>query len=105
MKKIILLAAFCFASFAAFAIPAKPGWIKYTQPDGSVIEVRMVGDEFGHAILDRSGQVLRRDSKGYLRPSTEDVSALMHKAAAKRAEMNSRRVRSVRASQRIAGSP
>ena len=105
MKKIILLAAFCFASFAAFAIPAKPGWIKYTQPDGSVIEVRMVGDEFGHAIMDRSGQVLRRDSKGYLRPSTEDVSALMHKAAAKRAEMNSRRVRSVRASQKISGSP
>ena len=104
MKKIILFAAFCFASFAAFAIPAKPGWVKFTQPDGSVIEVRMVGDEFGHAIMDRSGQVLRRDSKGYLRPTMEDVSVLMHKAAARRAEVNSRRMR-VNRSAKISGSP
>ena len=78
--------------------------MNYTQPDGSVIEIRIVGDEFGHAILDRSGNVLRRDSNGYLRPSQEDVSALMHKAAARRAEVNSRRMRSNRAPV-VSGSP
>lgn len=105
MKKILLLAAFCFASFAAFAIPAKPGWVKLTQPDGSVIEVRMVGDEFGHAIVDRSGQVLRRDSKGYLQPCSEKASDVMHRAAAKRAQANAVRTRAARASQKISGSP
>lgn len=105
MKKILLAAAFCFASFAAFAIPAKPGWVKYTQPDGSVIEVRMVGDEFGHAIMDRSGQVLRRDSKGYLQPCTEKVSDVMHRAAAKRAQANAVRTRAARAGQKNLGSP
>ena len=105
MKKILLAAAFCFASFAAFAIPAKPGWVKYTQPDGSVIEVRMVGDEFGHAIMDRSGQVLRRDSKGYLQPCPEKVSDVMHRAAAKRAQANAVRTRAARAGQKNLGSP
>lgn len=105
MKKILLAAAFCFASFAALAIPAKPGWVKYTQPDGSVIEVRMVGDEFGHAIMDRSGQVLRRDSKGYLQPSPEKVSDVMHRAAARRAQANAVRTRAARAGQKISGSP
>lgn len=105
MKKILLAAAFCFVSFAAFAIPAKPGWVKYTQPDGSVIEVRMVGDEFGHAIMDRSGQVLRRDSKGYLQPCPEKVSDVMHRAAAKRAQANAVRTRAARAGQKNLGSP
>lgn len=93
------------ASFTAFAIPAKPGWVKYTQPDGSVIEVRMVGDEFGHAIVDRSGQVLRRDSKGYLQPCSEKASDVMHRAAAKRAQANAVRTRAARAGQKISGSP
>ena len=105
MKKIILFAAFCFASFAAFAVPAKPGWVKFTQPDGSVVEVRMVGDEFGHAIIDRSGQVLRRSADGYFRPAAEDVSSIMHRAARRRAEENIRRVRSVSRVQKIQGSP
>lgn len=104
MKKIILFAAFCFASFSAFAVPAKPGWVKFTQPDGSVVEVRMVGDEFGHAIIDRSGKTLRHCADGYLRPGTEDVSTIMHRAAARRAEMNSRRMR-VSKAQNNTGSP
>ena len=104
MKKIILLAVFCFASFSAFAIPAKPGWVKFTQPDGSVVEVRMVGDEFGHAILDRSGQVLRRSPDGFLRPSPEDLSTVMHRAASRRSEANTRRLRSSKAP-KISGSP
>ena len=104
MKKIILFAAFCFASFAAFAIPAKPGWVKFTQPDGSVVEVRMVGDEFGHAIIDRSGKTLRLSSDGYLRPGKEDVSTIMRRAAARRTEMNSRRMH-VNKAQKNIGSP
>lgn len=104
MKKIILLAVFCLASFAAFAIPAKPGWVKFTQPDGSVVEVRMVGDEFGHALIDRSGQVLHRSSDGYLRPGQEDISKLMHRAASRRAEANARRMRSNKV-QKVSGSP
>ena len=104
MKKFILFAALCFATFAAFAIPAKPGWVKFTQPDGSVVEVRLVGDEFGHAIIDRSGKTLCVSDDGYLRPAAEDVSTIMRRAAARRAEVNSRRMHVSKANKNT-GSP
>ncbi len=41
------LMTLCGAS-TAFAVPARPEPVKYTQPDGSVIMVRIEGDEFSH---------------------------------------------------------
>ena len=105
MKKIILLAAFAAISISAIAIPARPFWRNFTQPDGTVVEVRLVGDEFGHAYVDRSGNVLRPDSDGYLRPvDASEVRAARKAAAAKRMRANAARVRS-KAPVKVAGTP
>lgn len=39
------------------------------QPDGTVIELRLLGDEYGHVTVDAEGQVVRQDSIGYWRPA------------------------------------
>ncbi len=45
---IIAAAIALFAAPAAIAVPAYPGLIKVTQDDGTEIEVRLRGDEYGH---------------------------------------------------------
>lgn len=69
-KLIVILAALC-CSISLFAVPAFPGLIKYTQPDGSVIMIRMNGDEFCHWVTDASGRPLEMDDDGYYRPATQ----------------------------------
>ena len=71
MKRLILslFVALCCCS-VAFAIPAYRGLIKYTQPDGSVIMIRMHGDEFCHWVTDDSGNVIELDDEGYYRPAS-----------------------------------
>ena len=82
MKKIvsILLAALCFSALSN-AVPAYPGLIRHTQPDGSVVQVRLHGDEYCHWVTDASGKVLEKDAKGFYRPGSE-ASLRMRKAAA-----------------------
>ena len=105
MKKIIISLLLALASLSVFAIPARPGWFKRTQPDGTVIEIRLVGDEFGHAYVDRSGQVLERGKDGFLRPVDSGTVSSRRKAAmAKRSAANMRRVRG-KAPKTISGSP
>jgi M6 family metalloprotease-like protein len=69
MKKltaIIVLAL--IAGAAAFAVPAWRGYLKYTQPDGSVITIQKHGDEFHHWTTDSSGRLVARDADGFFRP-------------------------------------
>lgn len=75
MKKYILtaLAALFLGTVILNAIPAYPGWIKYTQPDGSVIQIRKVGDEFGHYTLNQAGQYIQMDEDGFYRPVDASV--------------------------------
>lgn len=76
MKKIftIIIAALLFAvSFDASAVGAYPYPIKVTQPDGSVITIRIHGDEFHHWITSEN-QVVIRDADGFYRPAPEDPS-------------------------------
>ncbi len=65
MKRIIfsILAAGLYAT--AMAIPAKPGFVAFTQPDGTVVNVMVVGDEHGHMIYSESGRLLT-EVNGYL---------------------------------------
>lgn len=65
MKRLILNILACGMSAAAMAIPAKPGFVAYAQPDGSVINVMMVGDEHGHMMYSEAGRLLI-DLNGYL---------------------------------------
>lgn len=43
---------------ALYAIPAKKGLFPFTQADGSVIEVELIGDEFAHCYLSPDGYPL-----------------------------------------------
>ncbi|MDE5870455.1 MAG: M6 family metalloprotease domain-containing protein [Muribaculaceae bacterium] len=58
MKRILLsiLTSGMFAG--AMAIPAKPGFTTYTQPDGTVINIIMTGDEHGHMLYSEGGLLL-----------------------------------------------
>lgn len=94
MKKIftVILAALCCFSLAQ-AVPAYRGLISYTQPDGSVIQIRLHGDEFCHWVTDASGQVLEMDADGYYRPASEaQVRARRASASIRRAAVNAKRL-------------
>ena len=67
MKRIFLSVVTLLIAVSTFAVPARPGWQTKSQPDGTTIELRLVGDEFHHYWQDRSGNVVKCDSLGYWR--------------------------------------
>ena len=59
-------------SLEAGAVPASESIITYTQPDGSIIEFRRVGDENSNRIISvADGSELGLDAYGWLRPLSE----------------------------------
>ena len=60
MKKIGLLFSACLLSLAAFAVIATPEPIEVTQADGSVVTVKLVGDEFHSYYTLLDGTPMRR---------------------------------------------
>lgn len=58
MKRILLSIIASGACIGAMAIPAKPGFVSFTQPDGSVVKVKMAGDEHGHMMYSMDGHLL-----------------------------------------------
>lgn len=67
-----LLAMAAAIPFGAEAKPAYPGIINYELPDGSVLPVRMVGDEHAHRILSADGYLLTTNADGILMYATTD---------------------------------
>lgn len=59
--------AFFAISFcgSAFAVPAYPGLIESKQPDGSVVQIRVVGNEHFHYTVSEDSELIARDSLGY----------------------------------------
>ena len=49
---------------ACFAVPADPRPFVVTQPDGSTLTVRMIGDEFFHSMMTEDGYLVKRSSDG-----------------------------------------
>ncbi len=47
-KAILSVAAAAAIAFSGYAIPAKPGILQYTNPDGSSVELSISGDENGY---------------------------------------------------------
>ena len=68
-KLFVFLSALCCFALAQ-AVPARPGLIRHTQPDGSTILIRRHGDDFCHWVTDASGRVLEKDADGYYRPAS-----------------------------------
>lgn len=69
MKKrlsTLLATAACLAA-SLMAAPAFPGLVPYTQPDGSVLMVRIHGNEYSHSYTDSMGQPLVMEADGTLR--------------------------------------
>lgn len=53
------------AEASALALPAKPGLINAQQPDGSVITIRLEGNEYSHRAFTSDGYLLLNDAEGY----------------------------------------
>ena len=71
MKKYILLSvAFLFLYISLDAAPAYPYPIKYRQPDGSIIEITLHGDEFWHYTTS-GGKVVELGDDGFYHPAVK----------------------------------
>ncbi len=68
---------------SAFAVPARRGAFQYKQPDGTVVTVYKHGDEFGHWLTNAAGQVVERDSDGFLKPVSGSSRLKTIRSAAK----------------------
>ncbi len=56
MKRLLTtIAALSIIALSAYAIPAKPGFRSYTQPDGRTLVLEQKGDEFGSWFQDKQG--------------------------------------------------
>lgn len=81
MKKIATILILLACSLSLLAKPAKPGFFRYTQPDGSTILIQRHGDEWAHWTTNQAGQVVRMDADGFYRVE-EGVTAEMAAQAA-----------------------
>ena len=63
MKKSLLSLVLFLISVTAVAIPARPGQVKtITLADGTTIQARLVGDEYGHYWLSADGRAFREQA-------------------------------------------
>ena len=69
MKKNLILALIALLAGCQFlaAIPAYPGKIVYTQPDGTKIVIQRHGDEFDHWTTDSYGRLVSESPDGFYR--------------------------------------
>lgn len=75
-KKILSLALLALP-FLAAARPAAPGPISYTNPDGTVTEIRIFGDESFSFVTDTDKvNILEQDAKGFWRPAVRNGKVL-----------------------------
>lgn len=62
---------FLSSAASALAVPASPDIMRHTQPDGTVIEFKLTGDENHHSMVDLDGRVLSMNQNGWLLPVDE----------------------------------
>ena len=69
------IGAITLTSLSAMAIPAYPDILQHTQPDGTIIEFRIKGNENSHRITTPDGsQELQVDADGWMRPVVRPIS-------------------------------
>ncbi len=87
MRKIFstILLFVCFGLYV-MAVPARPGWHKITQSDGTTLMVQAVGNAFNHAILTSDGLTVARGTDGdfYYTSSLTGLTAVRAHEANKR---------------------
>lgn len=67
---LVLMA--CASAPSLLAIPARPGLIQLSQPDGSTVEARMYGDEYHHFFTTPDGRPLLQNDDGTYSVSDTD---------------------------------
>ena len=83
MKKIILFLFVLFLGASTLeAVPAWPGRLVFTQPDGTAITLYRHGDEWGNWLTDTRGRVVLRDDDGFFRVH-EEISPVSAASAAR----------------------
>ena len=103
MKKILAILVLLLGTLHTLsAVPAYPWPIRVTQPDGSVITIRIHGDEWFHYVTDDRGQVVARGIDGFYRPAEMPSAAARAEALRMREEAG--RMRAQAASAARAGS-
>ena len=90
MKRVLLsLVAFALFAHAVYAIPAKPGFRTYTQPDGKALVLEQKGDEYGSWFRDKSGNLFTLDGDGFFHPvSKACVRRMINDASLRRSRAN-----------------
>ena len=92
MKKLFFITILCGLTLTAAAVPAKREWRTYTQPDGTSIELMLVGDEFCHYTINRDGQRVKQNpATGFYEVAEETLTPELIKA--RRAKAQARRQR------------
>ena len=61
---LILYIFFCLAP-AVLAAPARKGLLNLRQPDGTIVQAYLTGDENGHLVLTPDGCSLTQDAEGW----------------------------------------
>lgn len=82
MKKYLLSLLVLSYSLLLFADPAYPDSIQVTQPDGTMLWIRIHGDEFYHWHSTTDGYILLRDSLQYYRYAKVVADSLIPSAIA-----------------------
>ena len=104
MSKILAtLALLSGALQILLAVPAYPGKIKVTQPDGSVLTIRIHGDEWFHYITDESGRVVAQGADGFYRQAEMPTAAQQEEALQMRLQAQQIRRQAVLAAPRNQG--
>jgi len=70
IKRLTVLSLLVSAMLSVWGVPARQGLHVLSQPDGTQVSVRIIGDEHFHYYESEAGEVLMRDSDGTLRPMT-----------------------------------
>ena len=82
VKRFMMIVAGSMLSFAAMAVPPKPGYIDVAQPDGSTFKARIVGNEHFHYYLTVDGKYMVADvTDGFYKPAAIDASGKVVAAA------------------------
>lgn len=66
-RKYLLCAILSAVSLSASAVRATGRVLRLTQPDGTIVSVRMYGDEQRHWLVTTDGRYVSRDSSGFFR--------------------------------------
>lgn len=105
MKKLLLFCLTSLLALTASAMPARPGTFTVQQSDGTVLTLRMVGDEHFHYFLDiNSGRRMQRAENGDYTVIPEQDFVWMQAAAKQRLSLaNALRMERMEKFQRAAG--